>query len=51
MHSITLRDDNQPIEGRGIDPLVDIRNENWTAELMSYVNNQRLVNIIANLLK
>lgn len=37
VHSITLRDDNQPIEGRGVDPNVNIKDADWESRLSSYV--------------
>lgn len=42
VHSITLRDDNLPIEGRGIAPNIDIKNSNWENELFNYYKNSTL---------
>lgn len=50
VHSITLRDDNQPIEGRGVDPDVSIKDPNWPQKLLEYFNNQRLVNAVQEVL-
>jgi len=50
VHSVTLRDDNQPIEGRGIDPLVNINDTDWIKQLSSYINNQTLVNEVKKLI-
>jgi hypothetical protein len=33
VHSLTLRDDNQPVEGRGVDPDVSIKDPAWKTEL------------------
>jgi hypothetical protein len=33
VHSITLRDDGEPVEGRGVDPDVSIKDPNWKKEL------------------
>lgn len=33
VHSLTLRDDGEPIEGRGIDPDIDTSNSNWKREV------------------
>jgi len=33
VHSLTLRDDGEPIEGRGIDPDINIENANWRAQV------------------
>jgi len=49
VHSLTLREDSLPIEGRGVEPLVNINNPNWQQELYSYFSNQELVNAVANL--
>lgn len=43
VHSITLRDDNQPIEGRGVEPNVNIKDANWEAQLFSYFRNPQLI--------
>jgi carboxyl-terminal processing protease len=42
VHHITLRDDNQPIEGRGIDPLVSTDDNDWTTKVNSYYNYKTL---------
>ncbi len=46
VHSITLRDDNLPIEGRGVDPDIKITDPNWTSQLLSYFNNPALVEAV-----
>lgn len=51
VHSLTLRDDNQPIEGRGVEPVVDINNPNWDEELYSYFNDLELVKAVKKLYK
>lgn len=50
VHSITLRDDNLPIEGRGVDPDVKISDPNWTDQLLSYFNNPALVEAVKSVL-
>ncbi|MCL4365725.1 S41 family peptidase [Patescibacteria group bacterium] len=50
VHSITLRDDNQPIEGRGVDPDISIKDPAWPQKLLEYFNNQSLVNTIQEVL-
>ncbi len=50
VHSITLRDDNQPIEGRGVEPVVNINDTDWPQQLLTYVNNQALVNEVKKLI-
>ncbi len=49
VHSITLRDDNQPIEGRGVEPDVDIKKTNWEQQLFSYLRNPDLIDAISSL--
>lgn len=49
VHSITVRDDNQPIEGRGVDPNININDPNWQQELLQYFNNQNLINAIEDI--
>lgn len=50
VHSITLRDDNQPIEGRGVDPDISIKDPTWPQKLLLYFNNPNLVNSIKEVL-
>lgn len=46
VHSITLREDNLPIEGRGVEPDININDSSWTQKLMSYFNNSELVSAV-----
>lgn len=50
VHSITLRDDNLPIEGRGVDPDINIKDSTWPQKLLLYFNNQALVNAVKEVL-
>lgn len=50
VHSITLRDDNQPIEGRGVDPDINIKNANWQQQFSSYFGNQLLENALSSVI-
>lgn len=50
VHSITLRDDNQPIEGRGVEPNINIKDPNWQQQLFSYFRNQELIAAIRSIL-
>lgn len=43
VHSITLRDDNQPIEGRGVEPDVNIKTAGWEQQLFNYFRNDQLI--------
>ncbi len=49
VHSLTLREDGVPIEGKGVDPMVNITSVNWRDELYRYFNYQELVNAVSNL--
>lgn len=51
VHSITLRDDNLPIEGRGVDPDVSIKDPNWQQKLLLYFNNPALVDAVKKTMK
>ena len=46
VHSITLRDDNQPIEGRGVDPDVNTADANWKSELAAYFRSTSLISVL-----
>ena len=50
VHSITLRDDNQPIEGRGVDPDINVNDANWQQQLFSYFRNTQLITTVEGLL-
>lgn len=46
VHSLTLRDDNQPIEGNGVSPLIDINSPNWKKEFYAYFNYNELIEAV-----
>ncbi len=48
-HSLTLRDDDQPIEGRGVDPAVNIEDKDWSQQLMAYFNYPELALVVKKL--
>lgn len=50
VHSLTLGDDNQPIEGRGVAPVINISERNWDRELYKYYAYQPLIDILKKLL-
>lgn len=50
VHSITLRDDNQPIEGRGVDPDISIKDADWPSKLLSYFSSDSLVSAVKAIL-
>jgi C-terminal processing protease CtpA/Prc len=43
VHSLTVGDDGQPIEGRGVLPNVDTEKTGWQKELLEYWNDNALV--------
>lgn len=49
VHTLTLREDGQPIEGRGVEPVVDITKEGWDKELFKYVRRNDLIEAIRTL--
>lgn len=51
VHTITLRDDGQPIEGRGVDPLISIDDPNWDKELYKYLRRQDLIDAVKSLVE
>jgi len=51
VHSLTLRDDGQPIEGKGVDPTINIKDPTWSQQLMAYFNYQGLVDAIKTLIQ
>ena len=46
VHSVTLRDDNQPIQGRGVDPDVDVSDFSWKKKLRDYFRSPDLISNI-----
>lgn len=50
VHSLTLRDDGLPIEGAGVEPMVNIKNPNWEDELNAYFSYPELTRAVKNLL-
>ncbi len=50
VHSLTLDENQKPIEGRGIKPNIDIRQREWPRQLFRYCHNPELVAAVKNLL-
>lgn len=46
VHSVTLREDGQPIEGRGVDPVININDKDWQKQLMEYFNYPELARAV-----
>jgi len=51
VHSVTLRDDSQPIEGRGVDPMISTKDKNWKAQLLEHFNYQPLIDAVASVVE
>lgn len=51
VQSLTLREDGQPIEGRGVEPSINIEDRNWPQQLLTYFNHPELVQAIREVLK
>ncbi len=49
VHRITLRDDGQPIEGRGVEPMINIKDAKWREKLLEYFNDPNLIYSIETL--
>lgn len=50
-HSITLRDDGQPIEDRGVDPDIDINTASWKEGLRTALASAQLAEMVINVLQ
>ncbi len=43
VHSLTLRPDNQPIEGKGVEPDIDLAAPDWRSQLTKQFNSASLI--------
>lgn len=46
VHHITLRDDGQPIEGRGVDPVISMNAPDWEKQLFAYFHYNELTEVV-----
>ena len=51
VHSLTLRDDGQPIEGNGVEPVVNISQADWQDQLYRYLPSPPLIEAVAQVLE
>jgi hypothetical protein len=51
VHSLSIREDGQPIEGKGVEPRVDIRTPNWTNDFLGYFNDPNIVSAVKEVLE
>lgn len=49
VHSLTLRDDNQPIEGIGIEPVINLNNNDWEGLFYDYFRHPQLTQVVFDL--
>ncbi len=50
VHTLTLRDDNSPIEGNGVSPNVSTSNSDWTTQLSSYFDSSSITSRVKQIL-
>ncbi len=46
VHSVTLRADGQPIQGRGVEPHINIEDSNWQDKLYDYLPSQEIIDAV-----
>jgi len=46
VHTLTLREDGQPIEGNGVEPHISFDDKNWKKELLDRFNTQSIVDAV-----
>lgn len=51
VHSLTLREDGQPIEGKGVDPVISLKDPNWEKQLYAYFHYPELAEVIKEVIK
>lgn len=51
VHSLTLREDGQPIEGNGVEPVIDIKDPAWEQKLRRQFNSEKIVEAVKEVLK
>ena len=49
VHSITIRDDGQPIEGRSVEPDISIKDISWGQRLFEYFRNPDLIQTVRSI--
>ncbi|MFH1601922.1 MAG: S41 family peptidase [Candidatus Shapirobacteria bacterium] len=43
VHSLTLREDGEPIEGHGVEPIINLSDPDWDKQLLDYFNYPQLI--------
>ncbi len=49
VHSLTLREDGQPIEGKGVDPLININDPTWEKQLSEFFDSPEIIQTVRSL--
>lgn len=49
VHSITLRDDGQSIEGLGVDPDIDITKSDWKTKLPQFFRSPNIIKVLSDI--
>jgi len=49
VHSLTLREDGQPIEGQGVEPDINIKQADWKKQLYAYFHYPELTKAVGDL--
>lgn len=51
VHSLTLREDGMPIEGRGVEPVINMADKNWEKELLKYFEYPPMIEAVKEVWK
>ncbi len=51
VENLTLRDDNKPIEGNGVEPTINIKTANWQQQFNHYFYDPQLTELIEKMLQ
>jgi len=51
VHSLVLREDGQPIEGNGVEPMINLNDPDWQNQLLAYFNYQELVEVVKEIIE
>ncbi len=49
VHSLTLREDGQPIQEKGVEPHININNDDWQKQFRHYYSDEELIRELENL--
>jgi len=50
VHRLTLREDGQVIEGKGVEPLVNIQDPNWQKQLYTYFHYPGFIDAVSKVI-